>query len=309
MLRETTRKNSPIWRLDFPQISFAIGPSSPGVEALASSLVYTPRQRDTSKLFTEHVGFGGNNINYSADKTPRRNTIRRRASPAGIVRTLSIPAINICTGLCRRTRRGERGRRMARLVADAYLSSSSSSSSETHLFTLVSFAHSQASLMPVHEASPPPRHPFSVSNLPVARNKPPLPWLLPCRIFPWVSTVAFLSHCIAPCHRDDDHNDQPPPRQQGRRRRQQPRGQFVCFRFHPFVATHHLFGGSVGAKVVRFIVPPISKGFYSFHSSAVPDKLYVALVHTARERLAIFFRTVARLCPLIMDTDFPREND
>ena len=216
---------------------------------LSPAVSFTRRANETRRNFEPGTsGLGGNNINYSADKIPRRNTIRRRASPGGIVRTLSIPAINICTGLCRWTRRGGGS---PRWWPTPYLSSST----ETHLFTIVAFF-----LLHAAEASHPPGHPFSVSNLPVARNKPPLPWLLPCRIFPWVSTVAFLSHCIAPCHRDDDHNDQPPSRRW--RRRQQPKRQFVCFRFLPFVATRATF--LVGAKVCRFIVPPISDRFLLF---------------------------------------------
>lgn len=94
-------------------------------------------------------------------------------------------------------------------MVDAYLSSSETRDFLSSFLFLSAF---QASLIPsVQRFSP-----FSASNLPVARNKPPLPWLLPCRIFPWVSTVAFLSHCIAPCHRDDDvghyHDDSRGPR-------------------------------------------------------------------------------------------------
>lgn len=97
--------------------------------------------------------------------------------------------------------------------------------------------------------------PFSASNLPVARNKPPLPWLLPCRIFPWVSTVAFLSHCIAPYHRDDDvghyHDDS-----------QGPRGwRFVCLFSFPPPLRPTIFLEPV--EGVRFIVTDyISAGFY-----------------------------------------------
>lgn len=83
----------------------------------------------------------------------------------------------------------------------------------TRIFILVSFSFHVPG---VSDPFRPKVLPFSASNLPVARNKPPLPWLLPCRIFPWVSTVAFLSHCIAPCHRDDDvghyHDDSQGPR-------------------------------------------------------------------------------------------------
>lgn len=107
-------------------------------------------------------------------------------------------------------------------------------------------------------------HPFSVSNLPVAWNKPPLPWLLPCRVFPWVSTVAFLSYCIVPCHRDVVVRRRPPP---PRRRQQQPRrwlagwqvGWFVCFGFSPTRCT--IFLVLSRSEGVRFIVSPIPACF------------------------------------------------
>jgi len=40
--------------------------------------------------------------------------------------------------------------------------------------------------------------PLRVGNLlEIARNKPPLPWLLPCRVFPSVFMVAFLSRYVS----------------------------------------------------------------------------------------------------------------
>lgn len=125
----------------------------------------------------------------------------------------------------------------------------------TRIFILVSFSfHVPGASDPFR----PKALPFSASNLPVARNKPPLPWLLPCRIFPWVSTVAFLSHCIAPCHRDDDvghyHDDSRGPRGWWR---------FVClFSFPPPLRTHHLFGAR--SKVCVLLCRPYLRSFLRF---------------------------------------------
>lgn len=122
----------------------------------------------------------------------------------------------------------------------------------TRIFILVSFSFHVPG---VSDPFRPKVLPFSASNLPVARNKPPLPWLLPCRIFPWVSTVAFLSHCIAPCHRDDDvghyHDDS-----------QGPRGwRFVCLFSFPSPLRPPFWSP---VESVRFIVAGhISADFYA----------------------------------------------